>query len=177
MKVLAMRKFTPILLLTVMFCFFSSCEKDDICVDGDTPLLVIGFFDSLDNELEKDVPALRIRALNVTEPLNGEEAPDRDRTARDSVGIPLQIGANTTSFVFIKSSADDDDGMETGNMDTLTLNYEVVEKFVSRACGYVANFENLSPVLETDNDNWIQGVSVERDTIENSLEIHVKIFH
>lgn len=173
MKVLAMRKFTPILLLTVMFCFFSSCEKDDICVDGDTPLLVIGFFDSNDNEVAKDVPTLRVRAVGF------DTSPQTftDRSAQDSVGIPLQIGANTTSFVFIKSSADDDDGMETGNIDTLTLNYEVVEKFVSRACGYVANFENLSPVLETDNDNWIQGVSVERDTIENSLEIHVKIFH
>ncbi|WP_343486796.1 DUF6452 family protein [Allomuricauda sp. d1] len=172
-----MKKVIPIVLLLLLFCFFSACEKDDICVDGDTPLLVIGFFDIEDNELEKDVSALRIRALNVTEPLNGEEAPDIDRTARDSVGIPLQITTNSTAFEFIIDSADDEDGNETGNIDTLTLNYTVLEKFISRACGFVANYDDLSFNLTADSDNWIQNVIIEDTLIENSSNIHVKIFH
>ena len=37
------------LLLLFVFIAISACEKDDICVDGDTPLLIIRFYDAADS--------------------------------------------------------------------------------------------------------------------------------
>ncbi|MEM9824872.1 MAG: hypothetical protein AAF985_27555, partial [Bacteroidota bacterium] len=48
---------------------FSSCEKDDICVEGDTPLLVIGFYDITDTTF-KSVNNLRILSTDNDSILN-----------------------------------------------------------------------------------------------------------
>lgn len=169
-----MKKILPILLI-IMLCHLSSCEKDDICVDGDTPLLVIGFFDVDDTTAAKDVPSLRIRALGF------ETSPSTftDRSNQDSIGIPLQIEANTTSFVFINNSADDpdDETIETGTIDTLTFNYTVNEEFVSRACGFVANFSELDTTRQVFSTDWIKRIQIVNPTVESSSAIHVKIFH
>lgn len=170
-----MKKIVPIILIVLLLCHFSSCEKDDICVDGDTPLLIIGFFDVDDITESKNVPSLRIRAEGF------ETSPTTftDRSSQDSVGIPLQIGANSTSFVLINNSDDDDDDptIETGNSDTLTFNYTVTENFVSRACGFVANFEELDTTRQVFTTDWIKRIQIVNPTVESSSAIHVKIFH
>lgn len=169
-----MGKTARILFCLLILVSFSNCEKDDICVDGDTPLLVLGFFDISDAAASKDVPSLRIQAV-------GLEAPPTtftDRSAQDSIGIPLRVNTTSTQFVLINNSAtDSDSGLETGNSDTLTFNYSVVERFVSRGCGFIANFDEIVPELTTDDNNWIQNVTVENSSIANSSAIHVKIFH
>ena len=35
----------PVRFLLLLFLILLSCEKDDICVDGDTPHLIIRFYD------------------------------------------------------------------------------------------------------------------------------------
>ena len=170
-----MKKLIPILLLTFLIGYFASCEKDDICVDGDTPLLVIGFFDAIDTTLSKDVPALRIKEIILDSIVN--TITDRS-SSLDSIGIPLRIAATSTSFAFITNSADDaETEAETGDIDTLTINYESREAFVSKACGFVGNYDNLSITLPESDDNWIQDITIVQQTIENSTNIHVKIFH
>lgn len=161
--------------LIVLICLvgIASCEKDDICVDGDTPLLVVGFFDSEDTTQAKNVTALRIRALGQEEDVSTFTNPSN----RDSVGIPLRLSETSTQYIFVSDSGEDDDGNETGNIDTLTFNYEIREEFVSRACGFVANFDDLSIDLQPDTDNWIQNIIIVDTTIEKSTAIHVKIFH
>ena len=42
---------------------FLACEKDDICIEEGTPLLVIRFFDAEDRTEFKPVPSLRILVL------------------------------------------------------------------------------------------------------------------
>ncbi|MEN1785914.1 MAG: DUF6452 family protein [Bacteroidota bacterium] len=184
-----MKRLFPIILLLYVFVHFSSCEKDDICVEGDTPLLVIGFFDFADTTLEKNATTLRIRELNSEEPIDGNLEPEDkdikmhfDRSTTDSTGIPIRISESTTAFQFILNSSDgeSEDGestIETGNIDTLSFNYMVRENFISRACGFVANFDDLSADLSFDSENWIQDIKVVDTTIENSTAIHVKIFH
>ncbi|NKI33535.1 DUF6452 family protein [Croceivirga thetidis] len=180
-----MRKVARVFLLVFAVSILANCEKDDICVGGDTPLLVIGFFDATDETLEKQAISLRIRALDVDEPINYDASIDtevppfhRDRSNTDSTAIPLKVNANSTAFQFILNSDDDDEtNVEIGNIDTLTFNYTVVEDFISRGCGFVANFDDLLFELNTDTDNWIQNVIVEDTTIENSTAIHVKIYH
>ncbi|UJH67950.1 DUF6452 family protein [Allomuricauda sp. SCSIO 65647] len=159
----------------ILICLvgIASCEKDDICVDGDTPLLVIGFFDVDDTTEAKNVTALRIRAIGQEDDVDTFTNP----SSQDSVGIPLRISETSTAYLIVSDSGTDDEGNETGNIDTLTFSYDVIEDFVSRACGFVANYDNLSFDLQPDTDNWIQNVVIVDTTIENSTAIHVKIFH
>ena len=160
------------LLAIVILCQVSSCEKDDICVDGDTPLLVIGFFDATDETLAKSVNSLRIRALDF----DTSPSSFADRTTLDSIGLPLQINATSSSYVFISDSADED-GVETGTTDTLTFNYTVQEEFVSRACGFVARYADLDTTRQVFSSDWIKRIEIANPTVENSQAIHVKIFH
>jgi len=162
--------FAFIILLGVIL--FPACEKDDICVDGDTPLLVIRFYNEADTTSTKNVTNLRVVGLDQTTTVNTFS----DRTSADSLAVPLRPGATSTTYLLIANSADEEE-VEIGNTDTLTINHETKEVFVSRACGFVANYENLTPSLDTDTDNWIKNIEVISSTVENSETAHVKIFH
>ena len=133
-----------------VIAFFSlgACEKDDICVDGNTPLLVISFYD-VDNPTElKEVTSFRIVGVGQNTTVTSVS----DRTDSDSIAIPLKVTENTTGFYFINNSSDvetTDSNDETitiegGDLDTLYFNYDRKDKFVSRACGLIANYENLN---------------------------------
>lgn len=162
----------------VIFALFlttviSSCEKDDICVEGDTPLLVLEFFDAANPEANKNVTALRIIGEGQTTAVNTFT----DRSNLNSVTLPLKTEADATTFYLISNSATNDGGQETGNIDTLTFNYERIEDFASRACGFVVNYENLTTNLLSGSGNWIMDIEVIRATVTNSDSTHVKIFH
>lgn len=160
------------LLMMLLIWNFWACEKDDICVDGDTPLLVIRFYDITDTTELKPAAGLRVIGLGQNTVVNTFN----DRSSRDSIGIPLKISDSVTDFIFILNSADED-GQETGNADTLRFNYETREVFISRACGYVMNFENLTGELPSDSSPWVQNLSVENPNVQNQSSAHVKIFH
>ena len=165
---------TKLALLILLSCLsFSACEKDDICVDGDTPLLVVRFYD-FENQTEfKAVPALRVVGVGSSFTVDTFT----DRTSLDSIGLPLKVDDSATVFDLILDSADDDDDLETGNTDTLTFTYTTQEEFKSRACGFVMNFENLAQTLATDSDNWIKQIEIDTSVVANSASAHVKIFH
>ena len=172
-----MRKLLPALLIALLLVHISSCEKDDICVDGDTPLLVIGFFDAADTAETKQVTALRIINTDIATILDNDSFNDRSNSP-DSLSVPLRTNEVTTTYQFISDSADDaDTEEEIGNVDTLTISYQVRENFISRACGFVANFDDLSISLSEGAENWVQDIQIVQSTIENSNNIHVKIFH
>ena len=67
----------------------------------------------------------------------------------------------------------------TVNVDRVSFSYNTTEEFISRACGYIANYNTLEANLteETEEGNWIRGIEVVISDIENSNETHVKIFH
>lgn len=172
-----MKKILPILLIACFLIYFSSCEKDDICVEGDTPLLVIGFFDIADTATAKEVPSLRITAIDNNTVLDNDSFNDR-AASPDSLSVPLRIDATNTSYAFIMDSADDaETELETGNSDTLIISYTNREAFVSRACGFVMNYDGVSIALPESANNWIQDIRIVQSTVENSNNIHVKIFH
>ncbi|MCR9228073.1 MAG: DUF6452 family protein [Flavobacteriaceae bacterium] len=172
-----MKKIIPILLIASMLFYISSCEKDDICVDGDTPLLVIGFFDIADTSLVKNVPSIRIRNLDIDSILTNASFNDRSNSP-DSLQVPLQSTVTTTMYQIISESANEEETeLETGNIDTLTISYELGEAFVSRACGFVTTYNNISVTLTEGAENWIQDIKVVQPNVENTDNIHVKIFH
>jgi len=167
-----MAKIRGVFLVFLILVFFNACEKDDICVDGDTPLLIIRFYDA-ENTLEfKSVPNLRVVGIGQSTTVNTFA----DRTSLDSIAIPLRINELNTSFQLIIDSADDDT-METGNIDTLTFSYTTEEVFNSRACGFIANYDGLMDDLTTDTENWIQNIEIVTSSIKKQDSAHVKIFH
>lgn len=172
-----MKKIFPIIFIASLLVHVSSCEKDDICVEGDTPPLVIGFFDAADTSAFKSVPSLRIRAIDNDSILKTDTFSDRSNSS-DSLFVPLRIDGTSTTYEFIIDSADDETtGDETGTIDVLNFTYETREVFISRACGFVANYNGLAVEQPTNGTNWIQDITIVQQTVENSNTIHVKIFH
>lgn len=166
-----MKKSVAVLLISLLLIYASSCEKDDICVEGDTPLLVIGFFDINDSAVAKSVPSLRIKEVLLDSVVNTMA----DRSNLDSIGLPLRSDASGTRFVLIHNSRNNEAGEEIGNLDTLTVTYGVGETFVSRACGFVATYDNLDVELPEGPDNWIKDIRIAQQNIENANNVHVKI--
>ena len=156
----------------LFFLWVVSCEKDDICVDGDSPLLVIRFFDSAQPETPKAVNQLRVIGLENGDPVSTFA----DRSSLDSIALPLRPGESETTFILIRDS-EDEDGVETGNPDTLRLTYLTSEVFISRACGFVANYEELDGQLENGSDNWIQTLEVDTTSVQTQDSRHVSIYH
>ncbi|MBT8181351.1 MAG: hypothetical protein KJO53_07160 [Eudoraea sp.] len=167
-----MGKIRILLVVILVFISFTGCEKDDICVDGDTPLLIIRFYDNENQSELKAVPNLRIVGLGQSSTVDTFA----DRSSSDSVALPLRINEVNTGFIFISDSADEDD-LETGNIDTLSFEYSTQEIFISRACGYIANYDDLSELLNSDSENWIQNIEIVSPLIKQQDSAHVKIFH
>ena len=172
MQKLILRHRTLFALLLVIFSIFS-CEKDDICVEGDTPLLIIRFYDSLNPTEFKSVNSLRVIGLGQENPVDTFT----DRSSTDSIAIPLRINQPDTSFLLISDSATDEDDMETGNIDTLSFTYTTEEVFISRACGFIANYNDLTDSLNTDSENWIQSIEIIESSINSQQSAHVQILH
>lgn len=173
-----MKKTLSIILILSIFINFSSCERDDICVDGDTPLLIVGFFDIDDTTNFKEVNSLRIRALDnntiVADEFGSFGFLDRSNVT-DSIFLPLRTDNSTTTFEFILNSAGNE---ETGNIDTLSFSYDVGEQFISRGCGFVANYNNLDTIRTLNSEDWIRQIRILEPNIENNpTSIHVQIFH
>ncbi len=167
-------KFGIVILLVSLS--FSACEKDDICVDADTPLLIVRFYDANDTTIFKPVAGLRIIGLGKDVPVN--TFTDRSSDL-DSLAIPLKINNTLTGFTFIKDSADDEDGNEAGNSNIVNFSYEVTDEYISRACGFIANYNNLNTEFTTTPENWIQRIKIVKSSIEieETVTAHVKIFH
>jgi len=151
----------------------ASCEKDDICVEGDTPLLVIEFYDAADTSALKSVPTLRVVGVGQSVTVSTLS----DRTSLNTISIPLKTDADETSFILINSSASAEDGSETGNIDTINFSYNRLEDFLSRGCGFVVYYDALNSNLITDDNNWIQDIEIIDSQVINSDSTHVKIYH
>ena len=165
-----MSKFKFPLIILFGILAFSACEKDDICIDADTPQLVIQFYDAIDTAQLKDVQNLVVVGL--------DETGVRDtipNIALDSIVLPLRPDTGSTSFIFSRVL----DVLDTLSHNTVTFTYEPKEVFKSRACGYVVNYANLQATIkETDPDSlWIKDIIIDTALIENSATTHVKIFH
>ncbi|MDX1328534.1 MAG: DUF6452 family protein, partial [Arenibacter sp.] len=107
------------------------------------------------------------------------------RTDLDSIAVPLKVAESSTGFYFIANSVDEEAQnqagdtilVEGGNIDSLYFNYDRIDKFVSRACGHIANFDNLAADLKQENEHWIKDIEIITPLVANSTEAHVKIYH
>ena len=169
----AKRRLLLALLVGLAVAAFYSCEKDDICVEGDTPLLIVTFFDAEAPEESKSVTRLRVLGLGREEPVGTFN----DRSNTDSIALPLRTDGSQTGFVFIFQSESAENGEETGNRDTLYFDYQTREEFISRACGFVARFENLESRTAADGEPWIDAIEIRQSSVITTDSAHVSIFH
>jgi hypothetical protein len=160
------------LFLIILFTFtFSSCEKDDICAEGTpvTPRVIIEFYNAATPTVLENVTNLGIIEPTLSTGFSF--------TAVSKIQAPLKTTADVTTLQFIQNGSDTD--TMNDNIDVITFNYQRVDEYVSRACGFKTLFylnETNPVVLTADGDNWIQNIVVTQPNIENENEVHVKIY-
>jgi hypothetical protein len=164
-----MKKLT---LLIFIVLTFTGCEKDDICIDGTTPRLILEFYDISNPGNLKPVLNLKVIAEGETEDLatfNGVT----------KIQLPLKISEDKTKYSLkINSSS-----ATYANEDLLEFNYTRQNVYVSRACGYKTTYKLndadgafLSDAASPDG-YWIQNMTVETKNITTENETHIKIYY
>ena len=155
-------------LASLFIFFFLNCEKDDICIQDiqETPDLILLMLDSEDNNTRKNPLGFRIRAIgteNILTQSNG-----------DSIPLPLNTQEKVTQFEFILNEGNDNE-----NIDTLQINYQRIDQFINRACGYRANFilQQPSITLLNPGNDWIKGYIILKDTITDEKAAHLGILY
>lgn len=146
-----------LIVLLIIVLGFSSCEKDDICVDDTTPNLIIRFYDKNDTNTTKQVANLTVWA-NEKDSLYVNQS-------LDSISIPLNISANSTTYKFASDNL----------IDEITFSYQTKDIFVSRSCGYKSNFENVA--ISSNTNNWISSITINNATVSNEKNAHIYIYH
>ena len=161
-----MFKIKNIFLLTTIFLF--ACEPDDICLSEieDTPKLIIKFYDQISGNI-KEVQNLKIQGFDNDEIYFFE--------TMDSIGIPLKNNADLTTYNLTKNYQEDE--ISSGNNDKIFINYKSNWVYISRACGYITNYNIDNLIIENDNENWILGSEIISSIIIDEKNIHVKIYH
>ena len=95
---------------------------------------------------------------------------------RTSITLPLKTDDFETEFVLYKSY-DIVDGVVRGNPDVIKVTYSTENLYISRACGYITNFEIQTFSIAEDTDQWMRNSEILNYEITNENEIHIKIFH
>ena len=154
------------LIVLFLILLFTSCERDDICIDPVTPNLIIRLYDAENIESFKSISGLKIEILNLDDPFE-------TTVSGDSLVIPLRIDQDLTEYKF-SLVIDENTTLE----DNLTVSYNREEQIVGRSCGFKTVFNNVS----LDNINaqeWIQNIQIDNTPLNiiNETSAHVKIFH
>ncbi|MEN8124492.1 MAG: DUF6452 family protein [Bacteroidota bacterium] len=158
------------LLILIIFIFFS-CEKDEICLEENTPRLIIRFYDVDEPETLKKVSQLAVRVDGV------EEFYLEGSIATDSIAIPIKVDYDSTSIELVLNGSDLN--LDNDNSDFINLTYIREDVFVSRSCGYKTFFNDVNAIIEPDDDNWIKDIlTIELpQNIIDENNAHLKIYH
>ena len=167
---------THYLFLALISLLLFSCEKDDICSESTqtTPRLVLEFYDISAPEDLKQVPGLF--AIGLDNDANEVEIINELVSTRSTIELPLQNNANQTQFKLYKSY-DLVDSTVVGNPDIITVTYAIETLYISRACGYINNYEIQTFSISNDSERWMTSFEILTTQITNENEIHDKILH
>jgi len=144
----------------LIFFLITSCEKDDICLEGsaNTNRITIGFINS-ENESFTSLSITNIRGINkdsiIYEDIN-----------TDQLKLPLNISSNKTDYILNYNEID----------DTLSIKYIAIHRYLNRGCGFISNFVLDSSTENIDNNyGWIKKVSIVKDSIFNEEKTNLYI--
>ena len=149
-----MKKYSIVLSLIILLT--NGCEKDDFCIEEVTPNLILRFYDVTN-------PSNTLAADGLTIWPEGRDSIVVNQTL-DSIAIPLDVNNEQTIYNFSSGAA----------IDQITIYYTVNEIFVSRSCGYKAEFSNL---LSIPTNSWIEYIEQLTTTVKDESAAHIQIFH
>jgi hypothetical protein len=145
--------------LLLLFLAFSSCIKDDICINAITPNLIIRFYkDTIPTEL-KNVQLDSVWTINK----NGLST--YKNVSTDSIAIPLNLNQDITKYILENNSV----------KDTIEFYYTRSDVFVSRSCGYKTIFNNFQ--INSYTNNWIKNITINNTSISDEKASHLNIYH
>ena len=156
---------TYILALATLLVY-SSCEKDDVCVENDSVYVNLVFYDVEDGSTAKSVSGFSLLDLN------GDIVRNYDNTTVASIALVLPTSQSSYDLILQKRT--EVDGLTINTNDTLNFNYTPKATYVSRACGYIRTYTDLSI---DSTSNWISGVVVNTPEINSNNDEHVAILH
>ena len=128
--------------------------------------MILGFYDLNSGNL-KEVNNLKIQGKNSDEIYLYQTI--------DSIGIPLKNLEQLTIYSLTKDY--NESSTSSGNSDQLYVNYNYNYTYISRACGFITNYDLENLIIEKDTSNWILNTEIIKTNISNEENIHVKIFH
>lgn len=160
-----------IFLIALAILLFS-CENDDICVEPNTPRLIIRFYDIDNPNNKKAVPFLGVK-------LDGQEAYYVDSgisQSPDSITIPLEVVKDLTKIKLVKLGQDPVE--DNDEIDEIELTYGRSEEFVSQSCGFRIIYNNVKST-NSPNHTWIKEIVPISDSlnITDERRHHIKIYH
>jgi hypothetical protein len=164
---------------------FSSCEKDDICDanTSTTPRLVIEFYDYTNPSELKTVTNLKVIGEGMTNGVvfNSTATDDSKYLTNSSkIYLPLKTDADASTYRFVLNFGSATTSII--NTDQITFYYNRSNVYVSRACGYKTLFAfNVDnplghKAIPDTSAKWIQYITVQKTSINNENETHVKIY-
>ena len=163
-----------VLFVTITTLF--SCERDDICIEENTPYFIVRFYDADNPEFFKTVVEIKVEL----EGIDGFYTDDSKTitTLTDSIAIPVKVTEDITKFKLTVIKIDEDDNLYENN-DVFELAYTRENVYVSRSCGYKTLYYDVNFNLKEDEDNWIKTIVPTEDplNIVNQDAAHVKIYH
>ena len=151
-------------LATLLIC--SSCEKDDVCVENDSVYVNLVFYSAEDGVTAKSVSGFSLLDLN------GDLVQNYDNTTVTAIALVLPTSQSSYDLILQKRA--EVDGVTTSTNDTLNFSYTPKATYVSRACGYIRTYSDLS-IQSTRN--WISEVIVNTPEINSNNDEHVAILH
>ena len=155
-----------VFITSILLISFCSCERDDICLDGATPNLIIRFL----NNDESGTPK-KVLLTVFSEAALGENKNIYFEESLDSISLPLNITEEFTKYSFISTVSGEE------KTDTFEFSYDKnAKKFISRSCGFITTFENFEIQPPTEY-SWITSYKLNTTTIENDFTTHLFIFH
>ena len=144
----------------LLFFLITSCEKDDICLQGsaNTNRITIEFINS-EFETTSSLSLKNIRGVNkdsiIYEDINA-----------DKLRLPLNTSSSKTDYILNYNEID----------DTLSIKYKAIHQYLNRGCGFISNFiiDNSTENLD-NNYGWIKKILIVKDSIFNEEKTNLYI--
>lgn len=171
--------------LSALPLLFSSCEKDDICIEETpkTPLLFIEFYDVENPTTPKAVNNLEVRAEAFL--TDTTHVPLRFNNVT-FIKIPLDVTQNSTTYYFTINAGNQNPNLV--NTDKLVFTYNRSDIYISRACGFKTffDFNVLQPIqieevgaewtTPTAPGIWILSQLLTNTQVQADDEAHLNLF-
>jgi hypothetical protein len=167
-----MKKTLYLFFLALLVTMWFGCERDEICIQENTPRLIIKFFDKDDPSRTKAVPFLAVRVA-------GQEDFYYDpgnKQSPDSIIVPLEVTKDRTIIELVLNATDiDPDNNESNFIEIVSERQDV---FISESCGFKTVYNNAVFTLD-QTKSWISTIEAANipQNIVDEKRRHLKVYH